>query len=48
MIRSTHLAVQLDGNTWLVTFVSEIGIAETKRMSAEEFVAIILAERRLT
>jgi hypothetical protein len=44
MIRSTHFAIQLSADFWLVTFVSEIGITETRRMTSAEFIAMIKAE----
>lgn len=44
---STHFAVQLSSDIWLVTFVSELGLTETQRLTAAEFAAIVLAERRL-
>ncbi|MEW9615638.1 hypothetical protein AB3G45_17635 [Shinella sp. S4-D37] len=47
MIKSTHFAVQLSRSVWLVTFVSEIGITETRRMTSVEFVAMIEGEARL-
>lgn len=46
-IKSTHFAIQLSSAIWLVTFVSEIGITETRTMSSAEFIAMITAEARL-
>jgi hypothetical protein len=44
---STHFAVQISADIWLVTFVSELGLTETRRLSAAEFAAVVLAERDL-
>jgi len=41
MIVSTHFAVQIRRDIWLVTFVSELGITETRRMTATEFIKVI-------
>lgn len=47
MITATHFAIQLSSATWLVTFVSEIDITETRTMTSAEFIAMIKAEARL-
>jgi hypothetical protein len=47
MIKTTHFAVQISFDDWQVTFVSELGVAETRRLTAEEFAAVVLAERDL-
>lgn len=48
MIKSTHLAVQISSNIWLVTFVSELGLTETRRMTSDEFVTMIEREASLS
>ncbi len=48
LTKSTPFAIQLSDKDWLVTFVREIGIAETRRMTAAEFVAMVLVEANLT
>jgi hypothetical protein len=47
MIKATHFAVQISSDLWQVTFVSGIGITETRMLTAEEFAAVIIAERDL-
>ncbi len=47
MIRSTHLPIQLNDDSWLVTFVSEAGISETRQMTAAEFANMVLSEAGL-
>lgn len=44
MIKCTHFAVQLSADAWMVTFVSELGSTETRRMTAAEFIAMIILE----
>lgn len=46
-MKSTHFAFQISADIWLVTFVSELGLTETRRLSAAEFAAIVLAEGNL-
>ncbi|MGO6699278.1 hypothetical protein ACCS33_07460 [Rhizobium ruizarguesonis] len=46
-MRSFHIAVQVDGALWAVTFVSEFGFHETRIMTSAEFIEVISAEARL-
>lgn len=46
MLKATHFAVQISSSVWLVTFVSEAGITESRRMTSDEFIAVIKAEAR--
>ncbi|MCJ8517787.1 hypothetical protein ABID21_000698 [Pseudorhizobium tarimense] len=47
MLKATHFAVQISSKVWLVTFVSELGETETRRMTSDEFIEMIRAEARL-
>jgi len=47
MIKSTHFALQISANVWLVTFVSDVGLTETRRLTAAEFAEVILGESKL-
>ncbi|MEH6691328.1 MAG: hypothetical protein V7774_09110 [Pseudorhizobium pelagicum] len=46
MLKATHFAVQISRKVWLVTFVCELRGSETRRMTSDEFIAMIQAEAR--
>lgn len=43
---NTHLAVQVSAAQWLVTFVTDLGFAEVRLLTSEEFIEMIQAEAR--